>query len=517
MATLEKIITNQYRDSVSLMQISATLSALPGVQQASMVMATENNIDLLREAGLLERGVDAGPNDLLIVLQGDDDRALGSALDAAVAEIEHESVVFDEEAGARFVPRSIEMALADKPDMNLALISTPGEYAAAEALKALHHGLHVMLFSDNVRLEDEIMLKQYARDHGLLVMGPDCGTAIINGIPLAFANVVQRGDIGLVAASGTGLQQVSSLIDRLGGGVSQAIGVGSHDLHVQVGGISMLAGIAALAADPDTKVIALISKPPAPQVAERVLEKAAQAGKPVVVDFIGADLDARDNIFAVRTLEDAAAMAVALSRGQVPSRPLGAADEKVETLADQVALEFAPSQKYVRGLFTGGTFCFETLLLLQESLGPVYSNIPLRPEYRLPDVWKSQQHTAIDMGDDLFTQGRPHPMIDFRLRNQRILHEAADPEVAVILLDVVLGFGSHMDPASELVPTITRARTLAAEQGRDLAFVGSVCGTRGDPQGLTRQEAALRQAGMLLKDSNASAARLAAALINQYR
>jgi FdrA protein len=518
MMTLEKIVRNQYRDSVSLMQISATLAALPGVQQASMIMATENNISLLHEAGLLEGSVDAGPNDLLIVLQGDDKGTLDLALEKALAEIEHQSAATEGGASAeKLAPRSIEMALTDQPDANLALISTPGEYAAAEALKALHHGLHVMIFSDNVRLEDEIVLKQYARDHGLLVMGPDCGTAIINGIPLAFANVVRRGDIGLVAASGTGLQQVSSLIDRQGGGVSQAIGVGSHDLHHQVGGISMLQGIEALAADPATKVVVLISKPPASEVAQRVLERAAQADKPVVVDFIGADpaTIVGDDLFAAYTLADAAAMAVALSRGQDPLQVGGEMDKQPGTLIREVATKFSPDQHYIRGLFSGGTFCFETLLLLEESIGPVYSNIPLKPDSRLPDVWKSQRHTAIDMGDDLFTQGRPHPMIDYRLRNQRILQEAADPEVAVILLDVVLGFGSHMDPASELVPVITQARLSATEQGRELAFVGSVCGTQSDPQNLAKQEAALRQAGMLLAESNAAAARLAAALVSK--
>jgi succinyl-CoA synthetase alpha subunit len=498
------------------MQFSATLSALPGVHQASMVMATENNISLLREAGLLNTSIDAGPNDLLVVLQGDDDKALNSAMDIVNAKINNQSTDTGNSAAAtRFLPRSIEMALVEQPDANLVLISTPGEYAAAEALKALHQGLHVMLFTDNVSLTDECMLKQYARDHGLIVMGPDCGTAIINGIPLAFANVVKRGNIGLVGASGTGLQQVSSLIDRRGGGISQAIGVGSHDLHQQVGGISMLQGIEALAADPATRVIVLISKPPAADVANKVLRLAATAGKPVVVDFIGADPGtiAMENIYATRTLEEAAEVAVTLSQGQVPAQSPSTADQTAYELVESTEIKFSAEQAYIRGLFSGGTFCFETLLLLEEFVGPVYSNIPIKSEYRLPDVWKSQQHTAIDMGDDLFTQGRPHPMIDYRLRNQRILQEAADPQVAVILLDIVLGFGSHMDPASELVPVITQARELVAQQGRELVFVGSVCGTQGDPQNLLKQENALRDAGMLLTSSNAAAARLAAALI----
>jgi succinyl-CoA synthetase alpha subunit len=396
------------------------------------------------------------------------------------------------------------------PEANLALISTPGEYAAAEALKALKLGLHVMIFSANVALEDEIRLKRYAQEHDLLLMGPDCGTAILNGLPLGFANVVRRGDIGLVAASGTGLQQVTCLIDRWGGGVSQAIGTGSHDLTSQVGGITMIQGIRALAADPETKSIVLISKPPAAGVAERVLSAAAESGKPVVVNFIGADPEAtrRQRIYSVQTLEAAAAAAVALSQGKEP-----AGEVTAEPTLIGVAGRLRPGQRYLRGLFSGGTFCYETLLLLQESLGPVYSNTPLQPAFKLPDVWKSVEHTAIDLGDDQFTQGRPHPMIDFRLRNERLLQEARDPEVAVILFDVVLGYGSNMDPAAELVPAIQAARATAADGGREIAFLGFVCGTQGDPQGLPRQEAQLREAGVMLYESSAQAARVAARLL----
>jgi succinyl-CoA synthetase alpha subunit len=494
------------------MQFSQRLAAFPGVTQASAVMATENNINLLHAAGLLKGSFAPSPNDLLIVIEGSDERALDAVLNQAEVMLKQKPTDSGDGGRQRVMPRSIEMGLAEMPGANLALISTPGEYAAAEALKALHLGLNAMLFSDNVSMDDEIVLKQYARDHGLLVMGPDCGTAIINGVPLGFANVVRRGDIGLVAASGTGLQQVSSLIDRWNSGVSQAIGIGSHDLHTRVGGISMLQGIEMLAADPATRVIVLISKPPSLEVATRVLERAAQSGKPVVVDFIGADPTTvvRTGITFAQTLEDAAAMAVALSLGKEPRRSAGTQDREIIAAVGTAA----PTQKYIRSLFSGGTFCFETLLLLGEKLGPIYSNVPLKPEYRLKDVWQSQQHTAIDLGDDLFTQGRPHPMIDFRLRNERILKEAADPKVRVILLDLVLGYGSNMDPAGELVPTIAKARSQAAEAGRDLVFVGSVCGTAADPQNLNRQEDALRAAGVLLAESNAQAARLAAQIVS---
>ncbi len=516
MANSQRMIKNLYRDSVSLMQFSEKLRALAGIQQASAVMATENNISLLVEAGLLATIVPPSPNDLLIVVEGEDDSSVGGALDQAEAMLKQKSAATGEGGVRRVPPRSIEMGLESMPAANFALISTPGEYAAAEARKAIQLGLNVMIFSDSVGMEEEIPLKQYAREHDLLVMGPDCGTAIINGIPLGFANVVRRGDIGVVAASGTGLQQVTSLIDRFGGGITQAIGTGGHDLKSEVGGITMLQGIAALTADPSTKVILLVSKPPSPDVMKNVLEMADQSGKPVVVDFIGADPASitSDSVTGVRTLEDAAKASVNLSLGKASGHFTGSLPDQYINVAKECVAKLNAEQKYIRGLFSGGTFCYETLLLLSETLGIIYSNTPIKKEHKLEDVWKSREHTAIDLGDDLFTQGRPHPMIDFRLRNERILQEVEDPTTAVILLDVVLGYGSNMDPAGELIPAIQEAQKIAAQAGRTVIFVGSVCGTDGDPQNLSRQEALLRDVGVILTESNAQAARLAAAIVN---
>jgi len=515
MATLQKIMRNYYRDSVSLMQLSSRLTELPGVVQASAVMATDSNLALLKEAGLLEGKSDAGPNDLLIVIQGDDDALLQRAMAKSEDQLsEQRDVTSEDSVKQRIVPRSIEMGLNYMAQANLALISVPGEYAGSEALKALHLGLHVMLFSGNVDLIEEIQLKKYARDHNLIVMGPDCGTAIINGIPLGFANVVRRGGIGCVAASGSGLQQVTSLIDRAGKGISQAIGTGGRDLHIDVGGISMLQGLETFAEDPATKVIVLISKPPAPEVSERVLEKASRAGKPVVVNFLGVHLASvkRPNVFAAGTLEEAAHMAVALSQGKNPEHN-AEVDIKYENQATAAASKLSPGQKFIRGLYSGGTLGYEAVILLNDLVGPVNTNMPLEPEFALTDVWKSKQHTVIDLGDDRFTRGRPHPMIDHRFRNERILREAANSEVAVILLDVVLGYGSHIDPASEMIPVIDSARKIAAKGSRELVFVGSVCGTSSDPQGLSGQESALRNAGMILTESNGQAVRLAAEIV----
>src|SRR5262245_5050402 len=333
------------------MQLSATLGKLPGVEQVSAVMATPANLELLRAAGLMDGALAASPNDLLIALRGKSAPALEAAMAAALDALEKPPAQAAGGGPAAEPPRSLQMGLAQAPAANLALISVPGEYAAAEAMKALRLGLNVMLFSDNVPLADEVSLKKYARERELLVMGPDCGTAIIDGIPLGFANAVRRGAIGVVGASGTGTQQVTSLVHRRGAGISHAIGTGGHDLHQDVGGITMLHGLKLLARDPETRVIVLISKPPAPGVAKQVLDAARRAGKPVVINFVGATETASGaNLYPVKTLEEAALAAVALAAGKRPPR-LVASNKKFPKM------KFKQSQKFIRGLYSGGTFC----------------------------------------------------------------------------------------------------------------------------------------------------------------
>lgn len=497
-----------------MMLLSAALRDLSGVEQASAIMATPANLDMLREVGLLDGAPpDAGTSDLLIVVQGARPGALEAALAIAEAELRKPPQVSSDSAVRTLPPASLQMALRQLPGANLALISTPGEYAAAEAAKALRLGLNVMLFSDNVPIDDEVALKKYGREHGRLVMGPDCGTAIVDGVPLGFANVVRRGAVGVVGASGTGTQQVTCLVHRYGEGVSQAIGTGGRDLRTEVGGITMLQGLDALARDPATRVIVLVSKPPAPEVAARVLAAARKVRKPVVVNFIGAGITAKGaNLHFARTLDDAARAAVALARGRAPARR--PATPALPRMPDGVP-RLAATQRYLRGLYSGGTFCYEASALLGDSLGAVRSNAPVDPQLHLADVWQSVEHTVVDLGDDEFTRGRPHPMIDQTLRNERLLKEAADPSVAVILLDIVLGYGAHPDPATPIAAAVEKARANAARKRRRIAFVGFICGTDGDPQGYARQEATLRAAGMLLADSNAQAVRIATAIVRR--
>ncbi|HUF81226.1 MAG TPA: acyl-CoA synthetase FdrA [Burkholderiales bacterium] len=501
-----KVFTGTYRDSVALMQLSAKLASLTSIFRASALMATPSNLALLREAGLLRRPVQAGPNDLLVVLEGEGEPALEQAMAALTASLEEALGPQPATQAMAESPRSIEMAALAAPQANLVLISVPAEYAAAEAMKALRLGMNVMLFTDNIPVTQEVALKRLATEKRLIVMGPDCGSAIVDGKPLGFANHVRRGEIGCIAASGTGLQHVSCCLDRLGAGVSHALGTGGRDVSEEVGGVTMLAGLRLRAADPATRIIVLISKPPHPAVADRILAAAARAGKPVVVCFIGMQAGAVHgaNLHVARTLEEAAALAARLAGHQ------GSATATAGRTAADVRL--GPRQRFIRGLYSGGTLCYEASMLLADAALPVWSNATVRPERRMADVWKSEQHTLLDLGDGVFTRGRPHPMIDFRMRNERIIQEAKDPEVAVILIDVVLGYGAHPDPALELRPAIERAQSLASGEGRSLAFVAFVCGTEGDPQNLPRQEAALRASGVLLAGTNAEAVRLASAI-----
>lgn len=516
--TLQTLIKpGEYHDSVTLMLVAKDLLAMPGIKDAAAWMGTEANKGILDAAGLLApEAQTASAEDLIVCVNAAGEGKAAAAL-ARVDDLLAQTRAA-RTAGQAYRPRTLAAALETTPDANLTVISVAGQYAAREARQSLERGLHVLLFSDNVSLKDEITLKTIARQRGLLLMGPDAGTAIINGVALGFANAVPQGDIGLVAASGTGLQGVTSLIAREGGGVSQAIGVGGRDLKAEVGGIMMLAGLEALQADPETVVIVLISKPPAPSVAERMLLQVRVSDKPTVVCFLGSEGKATRNAAAIpaATLEEAALLAVALAQGQDPTKVaarLVGRDEELELQAVVAQSRLRPDQRYVRGLFSGGTFCYEAMLLLQDLIGPVNSNVPLDEAYRLPNANYSVGHTCVDLGEDEFTQGRLHPMLDPDLRNRRIVQEARDPGTAVILLDVVLGYGVHPDPAGAATEAIREAQAAAAAEGRQLVVVASVCGTEGDPQALAKQEAKLRQTGELVVESNAAAAWLAGMVV----
>lgn len=507
---------SQYFDSVSLMNIARDVRALAGIDDAALVMGTDANKSLLQQVGALSADAQvASPTDLIVMVSGD-----SGVLDEALAFAEKRLTQRPAASGAEtHRPRTLRSAFRSQPLTNLVVISVAGAYAAAEAWRALQQGLHVLLFSDNVSVEDEVALKRYAVEHGLLLMGPGAGTALINGAALGFANVVPAGPIGIISAAGTGLQEVSSLLAQYGVGITQGIGVGGRDLADAVGGLMMLHAARALQSDPATDVIVAIAKLPSPVISANVLDQLAQSDKPAVVIFMGAeDLPAApaSSIHLARTLQEAAMVAAALAQGgdvsAIPAQ-LIAQTEDLRVRARELAARLQPGQRYLRGLFSGGTLCEEAMRIWHASLGDIWSNGPLTPELRLPDSNQSYRHCALDLGEEEFTVGRPHPMIDNDLRIRRLLHEAADPEVAVIQLDLVLGYGAHPDPASELAPAIRQARAIAAREGRDLLIVGALTGTDGDPQPLSAQARAFEAAGTLLCPSNAAASQLAALIL----
>ena len=489
-----------YFDSVTLMRVGRELSGFPGVAEASVVMATEANKSILDMSGLLlPEFKKTGDQDLLIVVKAKDPKAAGEALAKAEEILSRKKKPAAGAAAAAPAPRDVASAVAALPGANLAMISVAGRYAAREARKALDQGLHVMLFSDNVSIEEEVALKKEAHKKGLIVMGPDCGTSILNGVPLAFANVVPRGPIGIVGASGTGTQEVTCIIANEGSGVSQAIGTGGRDVKDAVGGIAFLDAMQALADDRGTKVILLVSKPPQPGVLKKIYALIRKIKKPVVALFLGEG-------GTPSTLEQAALLAVAHANGEDPVKALAHLTRRDGILADEaraiVAKRKKPQGRYLRGLFSGGTFCAEAQVVLDGVIRNLHSNAPLGDSLKLKNAWKPEKNSVIDLGEDEFTVGRAHPMIDYTLRNKMILDEAAKPETAVILLDVVLGYGANLDPAAELVPVIKQA-------AKKVFVVAGVNGTIGDPQNRAKVVEALREAGAHVQLTNAAACKLA--------
>ena len=509
------IKASEYHDSVSLMLVARELSKLPGVQDASVVMGTDSNKALLEQSGLLTAEAKAAtPNDLVISVKtsGDPDDAL-----AEVEKLLHKKTISDD--ASEYRPKSIRSAVKTHPNANVAIISIAGRYAAEEAWEALFAGMHVLLFSDNVSKEDELALKQYGRDHGLLVMGPGAGTAILNGVALAFANVIPAGPVGIVSAAGTGLQETSTLLAKNGIGITQGIGTGGGDVKKEIGGIMYIEGLKALQADPATEVILMVSKLPDVEVEKVLLEQVAASKKPTVICLLGGkarEANIPANATVCSTLEEAALTAAKLAGAKIGDikGKIAVETKETETLAKELKTHLKPGQKHLRCLFSGGTLCYESQVIWRDGFHfDLYSNAPLDKHFKMQDSTRSEGNVAVDLGEEEFTVGRPHPMIDNDLRMRRILQEAADPSVAVIFLDVVIGYGAHPDPAAELTEAIRKAATLAKAQGREIIFVASVTGTEQDPQNLSRTTQTLEASGVHVMKSNAMASRLAGYLI----
>ena len=509
------VLENRFYDSVFLMQIASKVQDLCKAEGISVLMGTESNKSVMRETSMLNNeGEKANPNDLIIAVKASKQEHIDSALKKVQELLLAREV--KREGSAEHNPQSIGMALENLSGANLAFISLPGTYVRYEARKALEKGLSLMIFSDNVSIEDEVQLKILAREKGLLVMGPDCGTAIIGGKALGFANVVKRGPVGIVGASGTGIQEISVLLSNYGVGISHAIGTGSNDLSKMVGGISMLTGLSILASDPATEVILLVSKPPDKLIAEAIIKEAKRIKKPVIISFLTPeplDIEERDLEFA-SNLEEAVYKTLAIvTKEPYSSRVF---DEDISLIMEKARSGWGilkESQVYIRGLYSGGTLCEEALIILNNLMAPVYSNTRAYPELRLKNSRVSREHSLVDMGDDEFTRGMPHPMIDYTSRKERMREEARDGTVAVILIDVVLGYGSHPDPASELVPVIAEIKSRA--KSKTIQFVAVLVGTDDDPQNFGKQKKLLEEAGVIVFTGNAQAARFSALLASR--
>ena len=489
----------RYVDSVLLLAATRAMREAPGVTWATAVMATPANLAALGTEGFVDQALDVSTAaDLVLAVRGGSASVVETALELG------DDALF----GAR-VPsnvaavsfRTTGAAAAGLPGANVAIISVPGPFAALEAHKAITAGLHVLLFSDNVSVEEEIALKDHGRATGKLVMGPGAGTAMLGQCGLGFANVVRPGRVGIVAAAGTGAQEVMSLLDRWGEGITQVIGVGGRDLSEAVAGRMARLAVQALEQDPNTELIVLVSKPPSLDVARTVVAEARHT--PLVAALVGWPADAAlvGPAAVASTLEGGAARAIELLGGAPPTEWL-----QLQQDVEQEIRKLAPERTLIRGLYSGGTLCYEALTVLQPLLGRVWSNTPLDKALRVPAP--SGSHIALDLGEEEYTQGRPHPMIDPAARLEQLAGVAQESDVAVILIDVVLGHGSHPDPASELAPSLS---AIAHSENAPVIVV-YVCGTQGDPQGFDRQCQAFRDAGCIVAPTGARAALAAAAI-----
>lgn len=490
------ILKNNYQDSINLMLLTNTINDLDGVTMSQIMMGTDANKDILNNTGLLTPEAEAAsPNDMMIVVDSEDEQIMEEvlpAIDTFLADLSAKGDDKEKPAAA-----SWQEALTALPDANVALFSIPGEYGAAEMEKALKNGLHVFSFTDNVAIEDEVRLKKLAHEKGLLMMGPDCGTGIISSIPIAFTNVVSPGNIGVVGASGTGIQEVTTIIDRLGGGVVHAIGTGGRDLSDKVGAITVKDAIVALENHEPTDVICVISKPPAKEVRDEVVQLLQSISKPVVAIFLGEKPEAHEGkVYLAHTLEETAQIAVDLANEEAVKR-------NYFTKLDKPNVSTLDKDKVVKGLYSGGTLAAEAGMLISEALN--LEGLVKQEGY----ILHSHGYDVIDLGDDIYTQGKPHPMIDPEVRIQKIEKYAEDEQTGIILFDVVLGYGAHEDMVGALLPAIEAAQTKAKTAGGDLYFVATVCGTTKDPQNYQDAVDRLKAAGVYVAESNAKAVQLA--------
>lgn len=505
---------NHYLDSIFLMNATNTMMQVDGVKDVVLVMGTEMNKTVLEEAGALTpEANNASANDLVISLDIEDESVAEIALKSF-----NDLLSFDVKSEDKEISYpSLKYAKDTVPESNLAFISVPGEYAAQEARNAISQGLNTFIFSDNVSLEDEVDLKQQAEGKGLLVMGPGCGTSVINGVSIGMMSSINKGDVGIVGASGSGIHEIAALLDQQGKGITQAIGTGGRDLSKEVGGITMIKGFQYLQQDKRTKVIVLVSKPPHPETARKIFKLVKESTKPVVIFFLGGDTKEieESGAYCATTLEEAALIAGKLvdNKNIDKGNFIEKCKSELMEMAKEEKSKLNSEQKYIKGLFCGGTHCEEAILMIQDMVDELYSNISFGNSIKLESAKNSIKHSLIDMGDEEFTKGKPHPVMDPSVLKERIIKEGNDPETAVILLDILLGYGAHEDPVSTIEDTIKDLKKKIKEERRYLSIVASLCGTYSDPQNFEKQKDKLENLGVKVLKSNSQAALLSGLIV----
>ncbi len=509
---------NDYMDSVFLMNATKRIMMIDGVIDAVVVMGTDMNKTVLAEfGGLSAEALVASPNDLIVALDISDEKLVDAAIKSTLEFLERKQTYTSNNSTAAKAYSSIRQAISAEPEANLALISVPGDFAAQEAKIALDLGMHVFIFSDNVPLSEEIALKKMAEQKGLFVMGPGCGTSVINNISLGVMSKVRKGRIGIVGASGSGIHEIAIQVHKAGLGISQAIGTGGKDISKEVGGSTMIRGLRFLEEDRDTDVIVMVSKPPHPDTMTKILVEIKKCRKPIVVFLLGGQ---RDQIlsagaYCADTLEHAAQLAVKLSRKEkvISYDYLSECKTALARIALEERQKLKAGQKYLRAVFCGGTHSEEAVLMLQDMIPTLHSNLSFGKVKQLENRHRSVGNSLIDMGDEEFTKGKPHPVMDPSIINDRLLQEGSDSEVAVILFDLLFGHGVHRDPVGAIEDSLKKIRSRCLEEGRYISLVASLCGTDLDIQGVAEQAERLRNLGVLLQSGNAKAAMLAGLIL----
>lgn len=511
-----KVKRGYYRDSIQLLKISEEVKKVPGVIEALIAMGTDTNKELLKILGFPYENVDAGPNDLIIAIGAETENALISAINTAERLLEEGLT-----QGMSGYYTDLDEALLKNPDISIALISIPGQYVRDIALKLIDRGINLHIFSDNVPIEDEIEIKRRAVERNVLVLGPGAGTVIIKGLGLGFANKVKVGNVGIVAASGTGLQEVSSLLSEVDIGISYALGVGGNDVKNAIGGLMTMKSLEFLQSDEETKVIVLISKVPDKETEGKIMDFISRKiTKPMVINFLGGHYEerAKNNVFFAYTLHQAFLQTTKMISGDkyqaIKNEYLPEFDELIK-LAEELRRELDNNQRFIRGLYTGGSFVNETLVILRELVDNLYSNAPIDGVKKLDNPFISIGNSIIDLGDEVFTRGRPHPMIDPTIRINRLREEATYEDVAIILMDFVLGYGSHNDPVGSHIDAIKRILELDEEKKKRHIIIAHVCGTREDPQNINEQVNKLKSLGIIVMPTNALAAFLAGLILTK--